>query len=80
LAPVSNLQQHRQQQVVDVDMDHTWRGVYSVARSNYGQLSTTDDDADTTVDADGPRLLLSTPQLRMSVRKVGLHSLVCKSL
>lgn len=59
----------KQQQVVDVDMDLTWRGVYSVARSNYGQVSQSAVD-DSTADADGPRLLLSTPQLRKSVIKV----------
>ncbi len=63
----------RQQQnlVVDVDIDLTWRGVYSVARSNYSQASAAEEVADdAVVGADGPQLLLSTPQLRKSVVKV----------
>ncbi len=60
---------------MDVDIDHTWRGVYSVARSNYGHLSPVEDDTSDDADVHGPELRLSTPQLRKSVIKAQLPPL-----
>ena len=69
-----------QQQVVEVDMDLTWRAVYSIARSNYSPpaaaASLAADAADDA--ADGPCLLLCPSQLRKSMVKV--HIRLCLPL
>jgi hypothetical protein len=63
------LKNHQKQPLgVDIDVDHTWRGIYSIARSNYGTLS---NEAEVALHITiGPVLQLTTAQFRNCVLKV----------